>query len=280
MTTPDLGAVAFAVRDATRPLLVLGPSLGTSVEAVWHDVVPLLDGELDVVGWDLPGHGSSPAVEPGTLDDLTMADLAAAVLALVDRAQAERGDAGAPFWYAGVSVGAAVGQQLLLDAPGRVRGALLCCTAARFGEPGPWRERGALVAAAGTPTQVAAAAGRWFAPGFLERAPDVGTRLLTALQTADRFGYAAVCGALSRFDVRDRLAGVDAPVIAVAGADDPATTPDDVAEVARGVRRGRLVVIDGAAHLAPAERPGRTAALVRDLVTDLATDRVTEEAGR
>ncbi|MCK9794487.1 alpha/beta fold hydrolase [Isoptericola sp. 4D.3] len=266
MNAPALGAVAFAVRDASRPLLVLGPSLGTSADAVWHDVLPLLDDVLDVLGWDLPGHGSSPAVPPGSLDALTVADLAAQVLVLVDRAQAERGDPGAPFWYAGVSVGAAVGQQLLLDAPDRVRGAVLCCTAARFGEPGPWLERGALVAAAGTPTQVTAAAGRWFAPGFLERAPDVGTRLLASLQSADRFGYAAVCGALSRFDVRDRLAEIAAPVVAVAGAEDPATTPGDVAEVADGVRDGRLVVIHGAAHLAPAEWPGRTATLVRELV--------------
>ncbi|MEU2200422.1 alpha/beta fold hydrolase [Isoptericola sp. NPDC019482] len=269
MSAPALGATAFALRDATRPLLVLGPSLGTSVTAVWRDVVPLLDDVADVVGWDLPGHGTSRGVAPGSLDDLTVADLAAAVLALVDRAQAERGDPGAPFWYAGVSVGGAVGQQLLLDAPDRVRGAVLCCTAARFGEPDPWLERGALVEAAGTPTQVSAAAGRWFAPGFLERAPDVGTRLLASLQEADRFGYAAVCGALARFDVRDRLAEVGAPVVAVAGAEDPATTPDDVAVVADGVRRGRLVVIHGAAHLAPAEWPGRTATLIRELVGEL-----------
>ncbi|MEL7977592.1 alpha/beta fold hydrolase [Isoptericola sp. F-RaC21] len=268
MSAPDLGAVAFAVRDASRPLLVLGPSLGTSVAALWHDVVPLLDDGLDVVGWDLPGHGASPAVAPGSLDDLTMADLAAAVLGIADRAQAERGDPGAPFWYAGVSVGGAVGQQLLLDAPERVRGAVLCCTAARFGEPGPWLERAALVAAAGTPTQVSSSAGRWFGPGFLAREPDVGTRLLASLQHADRFGYAAVCGALARFDVRDRLAEIGAPVVAVAGDEDPATTPDDVRQVADGVQRGRLVVIHGAAHLAPAERPGRAAALVRELVDE------------
>ncbi|WP_344247366.1 alpha/beta fold hydrolase [Isoptericola hypogeus] len=266
MTAPELGAVAFAVRDASRPLVVLGPSLGTSVTAVWHDVVPLLSDELDLLGWDLPGHGTAPAVAPGSLDALTVENLATAVLGLVDRAQDERGDPGAPFWYAGVSVGGAVGQQLLLDVPDRARGALLCCTAARFGEPGAWHERAELVASAGTPTQVTAAAARWFAPGFLERAPDVGTRLLASLQAADRFGYAAVCGAVSRFDVRARLGEIGAPVIAVAGGHDPATPPDVVGELAHGVRHGRLVVIDAAAHLAPAEWPGRTAGLLGDLV--------------
>ena len=198
MTRPHLSAVRFALRDASKPLLVLGPSLGTSVTALWQDVVPHVADELDVVGWELPGHGTSSRVTPGSLDDLTAADLAAAVLDVVDRAQAERGDEGAPFWYAGVSVGGAVGQELLLAEPQRLLGAVLVCTAAQFGDPETWQHRGELVARAGTPTQVTGSAQRWFAPGFLEREQEVGTRLLAALQTADRFGYAAVCAMLAQ----------------------------------------------------------------------------------
>ncbi len=299
--TPELGTVAWRLRDEQRPLVVLGPSLGTSVTALWQDVVPMLTGDvdidpdtdadlnldtdadadadpgvdldLDVVGWDLPGHGTSPAVEPGSLDHLTVADLAAAVLDIVDRAQESRGDPGAPFWYAGVSVGGAVGLQLLIDAPERVRGAALICTAASFGEPGPWADRGDLVVRVGTPTQVSGSAGRWFAPGFLERSPGVGTRLLGSLQVADRFGYAAVCGALARFDVRSRLGeiggreGDEARVLAVAGADDPATPPARLEEIAAAIPGARLQVIDDAAHLAPAEQPARVAEAVRALVS-------------
>ena len=89
---PRLGAVSYTLNDASRPLLVLGPSLGTSVTALWQDVVPLLTDDVDVIGWDLPGHGSAPAPEAGDLDDLTIAGLADAVLGVVDRAQDERGD--------------------------------------------------------------------------------------------------------------------------------------------------------------------------------------------
>lgn len=263
---PRLGAVELALRDATRPLLVLGPSLGTSVAALWSDAAGLLSGEVDVVGWDLPGHGTAPPPAPGELDGLTVGDLARAVVGVVDRAQVRRGDPGAPFWYAGVSVGGAVGQQLLLDVPGRVLGAALVCTALRFGEPSSWAERADLVRRAGTPTQVDGAARRWFGPGFLDREPEVALRLLATLQTADRFGYAAVCRALGGHDLRGRLGGVGVPVVAVAGEADEATPPACLAEIARAVPGARLHVLGGVAHLAPAERPQAVAALVRELV--------------
>ena len=65
-----------------RPLLVLGPSLGTSAETLWARCAARLDGRFHVVGWDLPGHGRSPARTSRSPSP----DLAAAVLALVDRA--------------------------------------------------------------------------------------------------------------------------------------------------------------------------------------------------
>lgn len=64
-----------------RPLLVVGPSLGTSVERIWGAVVARLEG-WNVIGWDLPGHGASPAPRP--LAKLTIAGLAAAVVQAVD----------------------------------------------------------------------------------------------------------------------------------------------------------------------------------------------------
>lgn len=238
-----------------RPVLVLGPSLGTSAAALWGPVARLLDDEVEVVGFDLPGHGSSTWTAPA---DLTMADLAAHVLALLD----ERGVT--TFHYAGDSVGGAIGLQLLLDAPQRVRTATLCCTGARIGTTDSWAERAAQVRASGTPSLVAASASRWFAPGFLEREPDAGGALLRVLSDAADDGYAAVCHALGAFDVRDRLGEIAAPVLAVAGAHDVATPPSSLAEIADGVRDGRLVVLDDVAHLAPIEAPDRVAALLRE----------------
>lgn len=260
-TSSSVTGVNFAVRDASRPLIVLGPSLGTSVTALWEDVVPLLAPVADVVGWDLPGHGTSPALD-GPLEGLTIERLAADVAELAACTQEARGASGHPYWCAGVSVGGAVSLHIALNEPDAVAGAVLLCSGAKISTPEAWHERADLVEKAGTPTQVSGSASRWFAKGFLEAEPGVGTRLLASLQTADRFGYAAVCRALADYDVRDRLGEVRAPVLAIAGAEDSATSIDVLAALAAGVPHGRLHVLPGVAHLAPAEAPVDVAELV------------------
>jgi 3-oxoadipate enol-lactonase/4-carboxymuconolactone decarboxylase len=261
MTTPNVTGVELA-GSPDLPLLVCGPSLGTSTTALWSPVAALLADDFHVVAWDLPGHGVNRSVPT---EELAMADLAAGVLAFVDGVLAERGEAGASFVYAGDSVGGAVGLQLLLDAPERVRAAALVCTAARLGEEAMWRERADLVRRSGTPVMVEGSARRWFRPGFIEEQPELATGLLHALQDADRFGYASVCGALATFDVRHRLGDITAPVVAVAGAYDVAAPVAGMAEVAHGVVDGRLLVLDRVAHQAPVEAPAETAAAIRSV---------------
>jgi 3-oxoadipate enol-lactonase/4-carboxymuconolactone decarboxylase len=143
---------------ASAPLLILGPSLGTTAESLWSAAAELLTDRFRLVGWDLPGHGRSA---PGSGFDI--AALAAGVLSLA-------GDlTGNSFYYAGDSMGGAVGLQLLLDAPERVAAATLLCTSARIGEPAAWHERAALVRAEGTSALLDAAAARWFGARVGER---------------------------------------------------------------------------------------------------------------
>lgn len=234
-----------------KPTLVLGSSLGTTAATLWGPCREALDERFDVVAWDLPGHGSNHSVPD---DDLSIADLAAGVLDLVE------GD----FHYAGDSVGGAVGLHLLLDASDRVRTATLLCTGAKIGTAESWRERIAQVRSSGTASQVSARAQSWFGPGFLERSPRVGSALLHALTETDDAAYAALCGALATFDVRDRLAEISAPVLAVAGECDVATPPASLHEIADGVRDGRCVVLPGVAHLAPAEAPDEVTRLITE----------------
>lgn len=240
---------------ARRPL-VLGPSLGTSAASCWGPTLARLGDDFDVVAWELPGHGTDPGPVP---EQLTIADLADRVLAAVD----------GEFLYAGDSVGGQVGLQLLLAAPDRVAGAVLCCTGARIGTAESWGERIEQVRSSGTASLVGPSAERWFAPGFLERCPDVGSALLHALRDTSDQGYVAVCGALAAFDVRDRLHDIDAPVVAVAGSDDQICPPSLLSEIVDGVGSGRLHVLDQVAHLAPAEAPQRIADLIRELSQEL-----------
>jgi 3-oxoadipate enol-lactonase/4-carboxymuconolactone decarboxylase len=257
-TAPTLSMVDFSSDVSSGasdlPLLVLGPSLGTSVRHLWQRCAEFLSSDFWVVGWDLPGHGGSdPAIE------FDLAALGESVLAA-----AEQLSPAATFHYAGDSLGGAVGLQLLLDAPGRVASATLLCTGARIGEPAGWQERAAAVRADGTESLLESAPGRWFGPGFADRSADIAKALLTDLAGTHNASYAAACEALADFDVRARLHEISTPILAIAGAHDAVTPPSSLRHIATGVLHGRLVVLDRVAHLAPAEAPHEVAQLITE----------------
>ncbi len=140
MSVPTVTAVRLtgAANRAELPLLVLGPSLGTSATTLWSDCAAGLTDAFDVVAWDLPGHGHNHSVPD---ESFTMAELAQGVLRVVEEILEQRDQFRGPFAYAGDSVGGCVGLQLLLDHPGRIASAVLLCTGARIGEPAMWGGR-------------------------------------------------------------------------------------------------------------------------------------------
>ena len=185
----------------------------------------------------------------------TIADLAAGVLALADDSGAET------FHYAGDSVGGCVGLQLLLDAPHRVASATLLCTGAAIGTPDGWRERAAdrprrrhrrrarrRGASAGSP------------PASPSASPHVSAALLDALRDTDPRVLRPDLRGAGRLR-RHRPAAPRSPPRCwpSPAADDVPTPPESLQRIASGVKDGRLVVLDGVGHLAPAEAPDAVA---------------------
>ena len=257
MTVPAI-ALTAPVGPAGAPLLVLGPSLGTST-LLWDRVIPALAERYRVVAWDLPGHGAAPAAT----EAFTIADLADAVATAVE----------GPFVYAGVSLGGAVGLELLLRNRDRVTAAAILCSGAAIGTPESWGERAAQVRAQSTSSLIIPSAQRWFAPGSIERDPDLTGRLLHVLQNTDDESYARCCDALAAFDVRDRLGEIVTPVLAVWGDHDAVTPEASAREIAAGVQHGEAIGIPDASHLAPADSPAATAAVLIDFFATVAAER-------
>jgi len=215
------------------PLLVLGPSLGTTLD-IWRPQLPALTRSWRVLRYDLPGHGGSPPAEGFSIDDL-----ARAVLELTEEPR---------FALGGLSLGGAIAATAALQAPERIRSLVLCCTAARFGEPGPWLGRAALVRGKGLATLTPLLAARWFTAGY------DGQWALDMLEQVDAESYAACCVAVAAFDLTRRLSEITAPTLVVAGADDPATPLGDALILATGIPGALLAPIPGAAHLASVQR--------------------------
>ncbi|MCU1479699.1 MAG: hypothetical protein JWQ19_485 [Subtercola sp.] len=256
MTVPVLRCSVHPVASGApnAELLVLGPSLGTTT-SLWSPALAELSQHYRVLRYDLPGHGDSPAAT----DPFSFAELAEAVLALVDAV------GGGSFHYAGVSMGGAIGLQLAVDHAERLRSLSVICSGAKIGTADGWAARAAQARASGTASLVGTSAERWFAPGFLQRDPGRGTRALNELLDIDDESYASCCGALGAFDVRDRLADITVPALGVAGEFDVATPPEGVQDLAAELGAAFVLVAD-AGHLPALERPAEVAAAVLGLV--------------
>ena len=213
--------------------VVLCGSLG-SVASIWDAQAGALGGRR-VVRIDHPGHGNAPLAEVREIGDLA------------DRVLELAGDE--TFSFVGLSLGGAVGMQLALSAPERLERLVLACTAARFGGPGQWRDRAALVRAEGLAAIVDAVLARWFTPQFVDAAP-----YRDMLLSVDPEGYARCCDALAAWDVRGALAAVRAPTLVIAGADDPSTPPETVEQISAAIPDARFEVIEQAAHIPSVEQ--------------------------
>jgi pimeloyl-ACP methyl ester carboxylesterase len=254
VTEPVLALTRLAGRSADPVVLVVGPSLGTSVEALWTAAAAHVGNGVEVVGWDLPGHGRSrPAEAP-----FTVTELAAVVRAISTQLAGDR-----RAFYAGVSLGGAVGLELAID-PGPFSGIACIASAYAIGEPAAWRDRAILVRRAGrSAVMVSASAQRWFAPGFLDRDRAAGDRLLQSLADADAESYALACEALATFDIRHRLSGVKVPLVLAPGEVDVVVPPALAQDTANASPGATTHVLAGCAHLPPVEDPHTTAELLR-----------------
>ena len=207
------------------PTVVLLGSLG-STTAMWEPQLAALR-DFRVVRVDLPGHGGSPVPERA----FRIPDIAESVVDLV----------GGPASYCGISLGGIVA--LCIAANDEIDRLVVACTKPSFPPAEQWDERAARVRADGMSAIADAVLARW----FLGAVPAWAREMLLGCPPE---GYARCCEALRDTDLTADLARIVAPTLVIAGAEDPSVTIDE----ARAVR-GKLVVLDGAAHLASAEQP-------------------------
>ncbi|HEX4723311.1 MAG TPA: 3-oxoadipate enol-lactonase [Pseudonocardiaceae bacterium] len=228
------------------PVLVLGPSLGTT-RAMWNPQHAVLCRQFRVLRFDLLGHGGS-AVLPGPY---TVDQLAGEVLSLLRGIE--------HFHYVGLSLGGMIGMALAASAPDRIDRLALLCTSAHLPPADAWLERAEHVRAHGTGSIADTVGPRWFTPAFTDRAP-----YLAMLAATPDEGYAACCAAIAAMDLRSVLGRITAPTLVIAGHDDPATPPAHGRRIAYAIRGARFVELDDAAHLASVERPAEVTALLTE----------------
>jgi 3-oxoadipate enol-lactonase len=236
------------------PVLVLAPSLGTT-GAMWEPQLAVLGEQFDLIAIDHRGHGGSP-VASGPYE---MADLGRDVVALLDRLGLER------VAYCGISIGGMIGQWLAVHVPERVRALVLICTAARVPAPEVYRARAVTVREAGTPEVVAdAVLARWFTTPYAGAHRGLMASFWAMIAATPAEGYAGCCEAIAAMDLRQEIAGITAPTLVIAGAQDLALPSEHGRAITQAVPGARFELLEPAAHLASVERADAVTELIHD----------------
>jgi pimeloyl-ACP methyl ester carboxylesterase len=221
----------------TRALLLHGAGEDATL---WDDVLPLVD--VAAAAHELPGHGARPG---SPLPDVAV--MAADVVAALGQA---------PAVLVGHSLGGLVALEAALAAPDRVAG--LVCVATGAALP----VNPALLALLPEGFEEATAQLAAYAAGGRE---DVAARLTAMLRGNGAETYTADLRACAAYDARERVAGVRARAVVLAGSLDRAVAPRVSAALAEGLRV-ELTLLDDVSHQIPWDAPGAIADAVGGLL--------------
>lgn len=247
ITTADGSAIHYRLDGPARlPVLLFSNSLGTS-HRMWDGQARSLAGRFRILRYDTRGHGASD-VPPGPYD---IARLGRDVIDLLDALGLER------VHFCGLSLGGMTGMWLGVNAPRRFHRLALCNTSAHMPPRELWDRRIALSRAGRMEALVDGVIERWFTAAFRERAPEAVAAVHAQFLGTPGEGYAACCEAIREMDQREAVRGVAAPVLVIAGSEDPATPPAHGRLLAGRIPGARYVEIAEAAHLSSIEQPQR-----------------------
>lgn len=241
-----LADVELACVDAGHGEAVLFVhGLGASHSDWRHQIAPCAQ-HFRVLAPDLRGFGASTA---GTRR-IDIPQLASDLLALLDALGIER------CHLVGHSMGGAVALQLALDAPQRVGRLVITNSVPSFSAPslrryGEFFYRLLLMATVG-PVALAHVSARRMFPGESLRAER--ERIIARSHANRRWPYLQALLAISRWSVRERLPGLQTPVLVMAAEHDYFSR-EESERFARALPQAEFAWFAGAHHSLPSEQP-------------------------
>jgi 3-oxoadipate enol-lactonase len=237
------GPISFSVDGPPEaPALLFINSIGTTRELWWRQVAAC-SSQYRVITYDARGHGRS-SVPSG---DYSIAQLGEDALSILDELRVPSAH------VCGISLGGLTAMWLGVHAPARVRSLTLANTAARIGSEQMWSERIAFVRQQGMATLAEMTMPRWFTEEFRTREPQTVQQFRSMIETCRPEGYLGCCAALRDEDLRDAIAAIRCPVLAIAGSADVATPPAALQFIHERIAGSQLVTLD-AAHLTNVEQ--------------------------
>ncbi len=240
------------IEGSGMPLILVHP-IGASLR-FWDALIPHLAGRGPVLRYDLRGHGASHVTEGECSIDQFADDL----LAVADAEGFERFD------LCGVSIGGMVALAVAAGAAHRVNRVAVSSTAASVSPPpNGWNGRREAALKDGMAPLAGPMVERMFSAAFRETAhPLIGT-LKAVFENMSPTGYANAVSILRDADLGPRLAQVQAPVLIIAGEQDPLSPPQKQQALADALPNARLAIL-ACGHFPPVELPEAFARLLHE----------------
>jgi pimeloyl-ACP methyl ester carboxylesterase len=268
---PGGARLSYQESGAGLPVVFLHPT--PLDRSFWQPLVQDLAG-VRAIAPDLRGHGSS---ELGSLPvggfslvpdapALTMRQMAADVLALLDHLEIEQAV------FAGCSLGGYVLLELWRQAPSRFRAAAFICSKPQPDNQAGLAKRAANIAqlrAEGTQPLFDMWSHLLVGPTARERSPEV-VGAVRALMTQTALEAEAVQAGLAiRPDSIPAVATINVPVLAIAGGEDPASTPVEMEAFLAAPGGCEYHILPDAGHFAAYTQPQKVATLLADWLRQL-----------
>jgi 3-oxoadipate enol-lactonase len=239
----------------SAPWLVLSNSLLTNL-SMWDDQVAELRKSFRILRYDQRGHGGTQVTEGRYSFDLLVAD----VVALLDALSIKRAH------FAGISMGGMTALYLAQRHPQRFD-RIVACDCGPASTPvsaQQWKERIEIASKDGMAALVEPTIARWFPPEFLATKSPVLDKVRQMIRSTPIAGFCGCAQALSDYDLRPGLAGIDLPTLLMVGTKD--ATLAGIRQIKEAVRGSALVELEGAGHIANLEQPAAFTRAIQDFL--------------
>lgn len=170
----------------------------------------------------------------------------------------------------GVSVGGMISLDFAAQHPQRVQAMVLLDTAGKIGDADVWNQRIDTLEQHGMAHLVEAILDRWFALDVPKALRQAGHIMLTRTPID---GYTGTCAAIRDADLRPTLAALTMPTLVLCGAEDSATPPALVQELAGALPNATFQEVNNAGHLPCWEQPNATAHAIKTFLSQQPTSR-------
>jgi len=238
------------------PWLILSNSLLTNL-SMWDDQVATLARSFRILRYDQRGHGGTEATAGEYSFDLLVAD----IIALIDMLGIGRAH------FCGLSMGGMTALFLAQRHPQRFDRIIACDCGPNSTEASAqqWKERIEVASRDGMQALVEPTIARWFPPDFVATKAPVLDKVRGMIRSTPLAGFRGCAMALSSYDLRGGLGGIDRRTLLIVGTKD--ATLAGIRQIKDAVRGSALVELEGAGHISNVEQPAAFTRAVVDFLS-------------